>query len=90
MWVGGGGGDNGGDEKRLENLKKTFAQFLTITWPGGDEMHDPVRLGLSGHLDEARLCGQVSTDTKTNTNDLNETKTKLSILLNVNPRLYVW
>ena len=44
-------------------------------------MHDPVRLGLSGHLDEARLCGQVLTDTKTNTNDLNEPKPKLSILL---------
>ena len=64
MWVG------GGDDKRLESLKKHFAQFLTINWPGGDEMHDPVRFGLSGHLDEARLCGQVSTDTKTNNHDL--------------------
>ena len=45
--------------KAWKTLKKPFAQFLPITWPGGDEMHDPVRLGLPSHLDEARLNKQV-------------------------------
>ena len=67
MWV--GAGDDGYD-KRLVNLKKHFALANNFSQSGGDEVHDPVRLGLSGHLDEARLCGQVSTDTKTNTHDL--------------------